>query len=117
MQGIRRVYKALGILQSEVKEDIKIQHILILIKLVFSSPDPVSYTDLGKFLNTTRASVSRNVRILGSWMKKCPATYQWVDVGLGLINVYPDLYNTRQYIAKLTKQGQELMKKIDKAAS
>lgn len=50
-------------------------------------------------------------------MKKCPATYQWVDVGLGLINVYPDPYNTRQYIAKLTKQGQELMKKIDKAAS
>jgi DNA-binding MarR family transcriptional regulator len=90
---------------------------MILVYLMLSSPEPVSYADLGKFIGTSKASISRNVRLLGTWMQKDAKSHQWTDVGLGLITVYPDPYNTRQYIAKLTDQGIALMKKIDKAVS
>jgi len=112
MFGIRKFEKALRCLQEESrKSDIKIQHIQILIKLTLAQPDFVSYQDIQKHLDMTKASVSRNMKLLGKLMKKEQG--QWVDKGLGLVKVQMNPYNTRELIATLSDRGKTVMKKVN----
>ena len=116
MQGIRTFGKGVKILRDEIKEDVKVQHIQMLIKLALSSPEPVTYTDLCAAIGTTKASISRNMKVLGSMMIQ-DKSGNWKDEGLGLVNVRPNPFNTREYVAELTTRGVEIMKKLDKAVS
>lgn len=88
----------------------------MLITLALRSPEPVTYTELCEVCGTTKASISRNMKVLGSMMVK-GAGGSWHDDGLGLVNVRPNPFNTREYVAELTTRGVDIMKKLDKAVS
>jgi len=112
MQGIRRFKRGLGVLQKEAKGDIKIQHMFILIELALSSPDPMTYAEIQKRCKMTKASVSRNMKLLGELQVKGKSG-QWENQGLNLVTVRMNPYNTRELIAELSLKGVAVMVKVN----
>jgi len=114
MQGIRNFKKGLKVLQKEAKGDIKIQHMNMLIELALSSPEPLTYAEMQDRCDMTKASMSRNMKLLGEMMIK-DKSGQWEDQGLGLVSVRMNPFNTRELIAELSEKGVQLMKQLNKA--
>jgi len=55
------------------------------------------------------------MKLLGEWMVQDPKSKKWSDAGLGFVEARPNPYNTREYMAKLTVKGYEVMQDVDKA--
>lgn len=115
MSAIDGFGKAIEIFVNEVKSDIKIQHIRMIVSLMKAHPEPVSYADLAEAAGITPSSISRNVRALGDKMIQDPKSKKWKKVGLGLCKPYPDPYNPHQYVVELSKEGIRLKHKLEKA--
>jgi len=96
-------------LQREIRGDVKVQHLNILLKLALNSPDPVTYIELEKWCDTTKASVSRNLKLLGTLMDQSGK-----DQGLGLVDIRINPFSTREYIVELTPKGVDIIKKLNK---
>ena len=58
MDGIRKIAQAVKVIQSEAKDNIRIQHINILIKLSLQYPEYCTYNELALYCKTTRQSIS-----------------------------------------------------------
>lgn len=116
MQGIRNFGRGIKLLQREVKSDLKIQHMNILCKLALEHPDPVGYGELNKYTGMSRASTSRNMKLLGEWQQENKKG-GWTNHGLGLVEVKINPFDTRELMGNLTDKGFELMKKLDKAVN
>lgn len=117
MDNIGRIERALRVFRSEVKADVKVQHLVTLIALMLHEPEPLSYDELVEVTGTSRASVSRATKLLGVDMVQIKRDGPWKDQGLGLVDTRPDPYHPRQYVVRLTSSGLKLRDKLNKALS
>lgn len=109
----RKLDKVLEILQSEVHVQLQLHQLRILLMLAMRVPDPVAYADIEKALKLSNAAVSRNTKVMGINMQRS-GKGGWVDTGLGLVEVRPDIYETRRNVIHLTDKGKALMKALEK---
>ena len=114
MENLRKLHRLVALLRGAVKEDLKIQQLVLLLKIGAEYPEPVTYADLAKDADIAVASVSRNIKILGEKMIQ-DSEGNWLDVGLGFVTARPNPYNSREYVAELTKKGKALMAKVNTA--
>lgn len=114
MNAIGRFERALQVFRGEVKADIKVQHLHMLIALMIHEPEPMSYQDLIKATGASLSGVSRATKILGVDMVQTKKDGPWIDKGLGLVDARPDRFHPRQYVVALTTEGCKLQNKLQK---
>lgn len=115
MDAIGKFERALGVFRREVKADVKVQHLSLLVALMIHEPEALSYEELVMVTGTAKASVSRAVKLLGVDMVQTKRNGPWTDRGLGLVDARPDPYNPRRYVVRLTTAGLKLRDKLNKA--
>ena len=114
MESLEKLHRLVALLRKAVKEDLKIQQLVLLLKIGAEYPEPVTYAELAKDADIAVASVSRNIKILGEKMIQ-DSKGNWINVGLGFVTARPNPYNSREYVAELTKKGKALMAKVNSA--
>ncbi len=96
---------------SDLSGDINLQQMQLFLEICNEHPTPITQQRLVKRLKITHSAISRNLRKFGSKVKGDK------QVGLGLVTLSPDLYETRQLSARLTKKGEKVMNDIIKLAT
>jgi DNA-binding MarR family transcriptional regulator len=107
MKSYNKIDKVLAYFQEEVHNQFQLHQFRLLLLLAVRDPDPVPYDEVCKRLGLSNAAVSRNSKQLGVHMVK--GEDGWKDVGLGLIDVRPDIYETRRNVMSLTDKGRKVM--------
>lgn len=108
----------LALAREELKSDLPVQTLQIL--LIVSQYPGIGMTELGKLLELSPASISRNVAELSeqSWIKKPgPNGRMTPQSGLGLLRADEDPYNRRFKMVTLTAKGLHVINNIRRVFS
>lgn len=108
MDAIGKFERALQVFRTEVKSDVKVQHLHMLVALMLHEPEPLSYQELVHITGASLSAVSRATKTLGIEMVQTKKDGPWIDKGLSLVEAKPDPFNSRQYVVSLTKKGTRL---------
>jgi DNA-binding MarR family transcriptional regulator len=86
----------------------------VLLAVMESEPEPISYKDVEQRTGLPQTSVARNLRLLGS--RRVPSDDPngpgYDQVGMGLVESTIDPWDSRRYAAKLTPKGKTLARSI-----
>ena len=113
MDSYQKIDRVLEYLQEKIHAQFQLHQFRILLMLAARHPDPVAYADIEKRLNLSNAAVSRNTKLMGTNMQK-NKDGGWVDTGMHLVEVKPDVYETRRNIIALTGKGRKVMTGLKK---
>lgn len=115
MRNVNKLVRVLGVATEAIKQDLSSYQLNFLCQVAAADPDPITYAEMAKLMNTTTATISRNAKLLGRDMKQVKG--KWVDKGFGLVEASPNPYNSREYVLQLSPAGKKLMNRIDKILS
>jgi DNA-binding MarR family transcriptional regulator len=112
--SIRSLKAALRLIAEITGSSLQLSQADVLLTVMESDPDAISYKDVEQLTQLPQTSVARNLRLLGSKRIRSnnPNGLGYELQGLGLIESTIDPWDTRRYAAKLTDKGKSLARAI-----
>jgi methionine synthase II (cobalamin-independent) len=112
MTTIDTFQQALRLLAQEVKRDINFEHIRMLIELMTNHPEPLSVAHMAEAIGTHVGRIRQHCELLGEKIVEDPTTKASKNIGLGLVVIKPDAYESEKEVLALTKKALNLKARL-----
>lgn len=112
MATIKRFQQALGLLAQEVKGDINLEQLRIVIEVMAHHPEPLGLAGLAEIIGGNLGRIKQHSELLGEKLLPHHATKALTDIGLGLVETRPDPYEAGKEVLVLTKKGLALKARL-----
>jgi DNA-binding MarR family transcriptional regulator len=118
MKEITQLIRVMETIRKKINSDMPTQQVHIL--LTVADNPGITMPELSKKLDMNQGTVSRNTKILGTYIEKADAdkakkSKKAADLkGYDLLRTEPDMYNRKALAVFLTKKGEQVVKQLAK---
>lgn len=101
---LKRLVRVLAFIRQRISPDMPCQQLALFLSVALE--DGITMADLGKRLEMSQGSVSKNVRMLSRYLESGQLR------GYDLVKAEQDLAERRRFVVNLTPKGREVAKQI-----